>query len=123
LDGTIAMSRKVIIVAIVALALAGGGAAWLILSKPALPPGFAGVNGRLEAKQVDIATKYPGRIKEVADDEGDTVDEGQIVATVETRCFQGRQKAPSFGVSGKAQLLPYDRTKVGGDISSNWDWV
>jgi hypothetical protein len=59
------MSRKVIIVAIVALALVGGGAAWLILSKPALPPGFAGVNGRLEAKQVDIATKYPGRIKEV----------------------------------------------------------
>src|ERR1700749_2401300 len=78
------MSRKVIIVAIVAVALAGGGAAWLILSKPALPPGFAGVNGRLEAKQVDIATKYPGRIKEVLADEGDTVNEGQVIATMDT---------------------------------------
>jgi HlyD family secretion protein len=78
------MSRKVIIVAIIALALAGGGAAWLIFSKPALPPGFAGVNGRIEAKQVDIATKYPGRIKEVRADEGDTVDEGQVVATMDT---------------------------------------
>src|ERR1700739_4175388 len=84
------MSRKVIIVAIVALALAGGGAAWLILSKPALPPGFAGVNGRLEAKQVDIATKYPGRIKEVRADEGDTVDEGQIVATMDTEPLEAQ---------------------------------
>ena len=84
------MSRKVIIIAIVALALAGGGAAWLILSKPALPPGFAGVNGRLEAKQVDIATKFPGRIKEVLADEGDTVDEGKVVATMDTEPLEAQ---------------------------------
>src|SRR6201988_3092635 len=84
------MSRKVIIVAIVALALAGGGAAWLILSKPALPPGFAGVNRRLEAKQFDIATKHPGRIKEVLADEGDTVNEGQVVATMDTEPLEAQ---------------------------------
>ena len=78
------MSRKVIIIAIVALALAGGGVAWLILSKPALPPGFAGGNGRLEAKQIDIATKYEGRIAEILADEGDIVDEGQVVARMDT---------------------------------------
>ena len=82
--------RKVILVAIVAIALAGGVAAWLILSKPALPPGFAGVNGRLEAKQVYIATKYPGRIKEVLVDEGDTVDEGQVVATMDTEPLEAQ---------------------------------
>jgi HlyD family secretion protein len=84
------MLRKVVLVAIAAVAIAGGVAAWLILSKPALPPGFAGVNGRLEAKQVDIATKYPGRIKEVLAEEGDTVDEGHVVATMDTEPLEAQ---------------------------------
>jgi hypothetical protein len=32
---------------------------------PALPPGFAGGNGRLEANEIYVATKYPGRIQDV----------------------------------------------------------
>ena len=32
-----------------------------------LPPGFAKSNGRIEATQIDIATKLAGRIKEVLD--------------------------------------------------------
>jgi HlyD family secretion protein len=84
------MSRKVTIIAVVLVILAGGGAAWLYFSKPALPPGFAGVNGRIEAKQVDIATKYPGRIKEVLADEGDTVEEGQTVATMDTEPLEAQ---------------------------------
>jgi HlyD family secretion protein len=78
------MSKKLILIAIAIVAIGGSVFAWRIFSKPALPEGFAGVNGRLEAKQVDIATKYPGRIKEVLADEGDTVDEGQVVATMDT---------------------------------------
>ena len=84
------MLRKFILVAIAAVVVAGGVAAWLIFSKPALPPGFAGVNGRLEAKLVDIATKYPGRIKEVLADEGDNVDEGQVVATMDTEPLEAQ---------------------------------
>ena len=59
------MSRKLIVTVVAIVAIVGGVAAYLFLAKPALPPGFAGGNGRLEAKQVDIATKYPGRIAEV----------------------------------------------------------
>jgi HlyD family secretion protein len=84
------MSKKVIIGAIVVVALVGGGAAYWFLSKPALPPGFAGGNGRLEAKQVDIAAKYPGRIKTVLVDEGDTVNAGQIVATMDTEPLEAQ---------------------------------
>jgi HlyD family secretion protein len=84
------MSRKVIL-AVASVAIVGGGVvAWLFLSKPGLPPGFAGGNGRLEAKQVDIATKYPGRIKSVLADEGDTVDAGQIVATMDTEPLEAQ---------------------------------
>src|SRR6516165_6071418 len=84
------MLKKVVLMAVIAAVLAGGIAAWLMLSKPALPPGIAGVNGRLEAKQVDIATKYPGRIKEVLADEGDTVEEGQVVATMDTEPLEAQ---------------------------------
>src|SRR5882757_3712265 len=84
------MSKKLILIAIAIVAIGGGVFAWRIFSKPALPEGFAGVNGRLEAKQVDIATKCPGRIKAVLTDEGDTVDEGQIVATMDTEPLEAQ---------------------------------
>jgi HlyD family secretion protein len=84
------MSRKLIFIGIVAVVAGGGAVAWLILSRPALPPGFAGSNGRLEAKQIDIATKYPGRIKEVLADEGDTVNAGQVVATMDTEPLEAQ---------------------------------
>lgn len=87
------MSRKLIII-VAAIAVVGGGiAAWLILSRAGLPPGFAGANGRLEAKQVDIATKYQGRIREVLADEGDTVDAGQIVAKMDTEPLEAQLRS------------------------------
>jgi len=90
LAGYTTMSRKLIVIVAAVIAVGGGVIAWLILSKPALPEGFAGGNGRLEAKQVDIATKYPGRIKEVLADEGDMVDAGQVVATMDTEPLEAQ---------------------------------
>jgi len=78
------MSKKLVLVSLAIVAAGGGGIAWWILSKPALPPGFAAGNGRLEAQEVDISTKYAGRIKEVLVDEGDTAEAGQVVATMDT---------------------------------------
>lgn len=87
------MTRKLILGAVIVAAVGGGIMAWLILSKPALPPGFAGGNGRLEAKQIDIAAKYPGRVKTVLAEEGDTVDAGQVVATMDTEPLEAQLRA------------------------------
>jgi HlyD family secretion protein len=70
--------------------VAGGVAAWLIFSGPTLPHGFAGGNGRLEANQVYVATKYPGRVLEVLFNEGDTVDAGQVVARMDTSALEAQ---------------------------------
>ncbi|HYB89537.1 MAG TPA: HlyD family efflux transporter periplasmic adaptor subunit [Candidatus Binataceae bacterium] len=87
------MLKRVVLV-IAAVAVVGGGAVgWYILSRPALPPGFAGGNGRLEAKQIDIATKYMGRIKLVLADEGDTVEAGQVVATMDTEPLEAQLRS------------------------------
>ena len=65
----------------VIIAAAGGSAGWYWWEQlHALPPGFAHANGRLEAEQVEIATKYPGRIADVLVKEGDMVHEGQVIA-------------------------------------------
>ncbi|HEY1927382.1 MAG TPA: HlyD family efflux transporter periplasmic adaptor subunit [Caulobacteraceae bacterium] len=58
--------------------------AWRILSRPGLPAGFAGGNGRLEATQVYISPKYAGRIDQVLFHEGDDVQPGQVVAQMDT---------------------------------------
>ena len=82
------MSRKAIMLLVGAVVVAGGAAAWFIFSKPGLPPGVAGGNGRLEATEYFVSTKYPGRIKEVLFDEGDTVEAGQIVARMDTSALE-----------------------------------
>jgi HlyD family secretion protein len=48
-----------------------------------IPEGFSSANGRLESEQVEIATKFPGRIAEVLVKEGDAVDQGQVLARMD----------------------------------------
>ena len=47
-----------------------------------MPEGIVKTNGRIEATQVDVAAKYPGRLSAVNVDEGDEVTAGQVVATI-----------------------------------------
>lgn len=57
---------------------------WMSLRPAGLPEGFASGNGRIEAVEIDVAAKAPGRIKEVLVDEGDLVTAGQVVAQMDT---------------------------------------
>jgi len=50
----------------------------------ALPDGIVSGNGRIEAVQVDVATKFAGRIDAVSVREGDMVEPGQIVVRMNT---------------------------------------
>jgi len=59
--------------------------AWQYLQKPELPEGIASGNGRLEATEVNITTKYPGRLSEVNVREGDDVTAGQVLARMDVR--------------------------------------
>jgi HlyD family secretion protein len=65
-------------------------AAWLWWQgrQPQLPAGIVFGNGRIEAKEVDIATKYTGRVKEILVDEGALVQVGQVLANMDTAELQ-----------------------------------
>ena len=87
------MSKKLVITSVVVVLVLGGAVVLYLLTRTELPPGFACGNGRLEAKEIDIATKYPGRIKTVLADEGDAVNAGEIVATMDTAPFEAQLRA------------------------------
>jgi HlyD family secretion protein len=64
---------------------AGAGWGWWQQHHPRLPPGIAFGNGRLESDEIDIDTKFAGRIARLFVDEGDMVAAGQVVAMMDTR--------------------------------------
>jgi len=93
------MPWKYLPVAIIAILIGiGGYAAWVFVRPIDPPPGFAKSNGRLESERVGIATKYPGRIKEVLVNEGDTVVAGQVLARMDTSEFEAELREASAAV-------------------------
>jgi len=85
-DGPVKRFGKALVWAVVVLALAGGGYyAWLKLRPSGLPPGIASGNGRIEATEIDVDAKIPGRITDILVDEGDFVSAGQVLAHMDTR--------------------------------------
>jgi HlyD family secretion protein len=77
--------KKTAIAGAVVLAAALAVLAWQHLQEPGLPEGIASGNGRLEATQVDITTKFAGRLAEVTVREGDDVASGQQLARMDVR--------------------------------------
>jgi HlyD family secretion protein len=71
------------------LIVAGGaGFYWWRHYQSLLPAGISWGNGRLEADEIDIDTKFPGRIAELNADIGDMVSAGQVVARMDTKDLQ-----------------------------------
>lgn len=63
-----------------------------------LPDGIASSNGRIEATEIDIATKIAGRIEAIFVDEGDYVSAGQVLAKMDTATLEAQLR------QAKAQL-------------------
>jgi HlyD family secretion protein len=75
------------------IAIAGGGLyAWQELKPGGLPDGIASGNGRIEAVEIDIATKIAGRIKEILVNEGDFVTAGQVLARMDTAVLEAQRR-------------------------------
>lgn len=70
---------------------------WFYFRTPPLV-GFAVSNGRLEATEVDIATKFYGRVSQILVDEGDKVEAGQIVARMDTKSLEAHLREAKAGL-------------------------
>ena len=89
---------RILLLVIIFLAGAGGAYYWWQRLHPPLPPGIAFGNGRLEADEINIDTKYAARISEMMVDEGDLVKAGQVLARMDTRDLQASLKRAQASV-------------------------
>jgi HlyD family secretion protein len=76
--------------AAVLILLAGGAAVWWLYFRTAPLVGFASGNGRLEVKEIHVATKFHARVKQVLVDEGDMVRAGQVVVRMDTSSLEAQ---------------------------------
>jgi HlyD family secretion protein len=77
----------------IALAVIGAGyVSWDRLRPSPLPSGIASANGRIEATEIDIATKTAGRIKEILAEEGDFVTVGQVLVRMDTQVLEAQRR-------------------------------
>jgi len=61
-----------------------------------LPPNLASANGRLEATEVDVATKIAGRLAELGPHEGDWVEAGAVVGRLDADDLRALLRAAPF---------------------------
>lgn len=62
--------------------------AWRGLDGPGPLAGLASGNGRIEATEVDIAAKMPGRIREILVNEADFVEAGQVLVRMDVQSLE-----------------------------------
>jgi HlyD family secretion protein len=96
-----------VVIAMLVMIGAGAGIGWLWWHQhqSRLPPGIASGNGRLESDEIDIDTKFAGRIAKLFVDEGDMVAAGQVVAMMDTRDIQASLKKSEALVSQAQRAL------------------
>ena len=70
-----------------------------------MPDGIVKSNGRIEATEVDVAAKYPGRLARLTVDEGDEVTAGQVVATISSPETEAQLRAAQAQVLKAKQAL------------------
>lgn len=107
------MAPKQIAVAIVFI-LSGFAAYyfWSSQNSNALPAGIAAGNGRIEAVQIDISTKYAGRVGDVLVREGDLVEPGQQLARVDISQLQARLHRSEAEIASAESLVAAANAQV-----------
>jgi HlyD family secretion protein len=85
--------KKWLIIVAVVLILAGMGvAAWQIFGKDDKNKGLVSGNGRIEAVEIDVAARTPGRVKDILVREGELVTAGQVVALMDTEVLEAEHR-------------------------------
>ncbi|MES2190995.1 MAG: efflux RND transporter periplasmic adaptor subunit [Pseudomonadota bacterium] len=85
---------------------------WKVLRPQGPGEGFASGNGRIEATEIDIATKLGGRVEDIVVGEGDFVSAGQVLAHMHVQTLNAqrneaiamRQQSISAVASAEAQV-------------------
>jgi HlyD family secretion protein len=112
--------KKWIVAGLVVAAVGAGVITWAVLRKTGPGPGFASGNGRVEATEIDVATKLAGRVDSILVEEGDFVKAGQPLAKMQVQVLDAQrdealakhQQALNAVVAAEAQVAVRQSDKV-----------
>ncbi|MBR8655931.1 biotin/lipoyl-binding protein, partial [Achromobacter sp. Marseille-Q0513] len=97
---------KKLLPALLVVAVAGAGyLGWRLLGDHGPGAGFVSGNGRIEATEIDVAAKLPGRVQDVLVKEGDFVAAGQPLARMQVDTLQA-QRAEAVAQQQRAVPAP-----------------
>ncbi|MGV6871666.1 HlyD family secretion protein [Pseudochelatococcus sp. B33] len=85
-------SRRWVLLGVAVVLAFLGYYAWQEIGRDTLPEGIASGNGRIEATEIDVATKAAGRVREVLVREGDFVTAGTTLALMDTDQLQAQRR-------------------------------
>lgn len=120
-----AFFKKFLPVVIVVVVLIAVWQIWKSATDKGLGEGFAGGNGRIEATEIDISAKLAGRIEEIYVKEGDFVEAGQLLVSMQTDVLQAQlneakaqlQLAKSDEIKAAAQIALRESDKVAAEAT------
>lgn len=84
-------SKTMVIAGVLAGVAAVGVTIWMSLAPSGPGSGFVSANGRIEATEIDIATKLPGRVEAISVREGDYVQAGQPLAQMQSDALEAQR--------------------------------
>ena len=85
------LKKKLLVVAAAAVVIALAWWGWTKFADTGPGEGFVNGNGRIEATEIDIATKLPGRIEDILVREGDFVAAGQPLARMQLETLEAQR--------------------------------
>jgi HlyD family secretion protein len=95
---------KIFVSMLIAFVAIGGSVFyWWNQVRDQVPAGIAWSNGRIEADEIDIDTKFAGRIAQLRVNEGDMVSAGQVIALMDVKDLEATLKR------SEAQVLQAQR--------------
>ncbi len=121
------LKKKLLVAAAAAVVIALAWWGWTRFTDSGPGEGFVNGNGRIEATEIDIATKLPGRIEDILVREGDFVTAGQPLAKMRLETLEAqrdealamRQQAEHSVTAAQAQVALRE-ADVTAALGSGW---
>ena len=105
------MDRKTLLIPLLIVVIAGATLGWHFLHQNTLPEGLYSTNGRLEAEQVQVATKTAGRVAEVLVKDGQLVHKGDLLVRMDNQQLLARKREAEAQIA--AAELAYEEADAG----------
>jgi len=77
-----------------------------------LPEGVVKTNGRIEATEIDVSSKYAGRLENVMVDEGNDVKAGQVIARISSPEYEAQLRTAQANVLVARNTLASAEAKI-----------